>query len=199
MTVLHTSGHGQCEYGFCVCQEGYLGTLCDRKACPNSRCFQDYANHRLECILCSNHGVCDDQGSCTCDQDWKGEDCNILHCPGGCSGHGSCKLGGICDCDAGFSGPDCFLAMCPNNCTEWSDGIDEGARGDCEITRNPPCCGKEPSCEYVEEESPQPCTRRSSGYEITPPHDVEVVCYCADAYTGIDCSKEVADVVMASS
>ena len=36
-------------------------------------------------------------------------------------------------------------------------------------------------------------------YGITPPHDVEVVCYCADAYTGIDCSKEVADVVMASS
>ena len=190
------SGHGLCEFGFCVCKEGFLGELCDRKACPNSRCFQDYANHRLECILCSNNGVCDDQGSCTCNKGWQGEDCSILHCPGGCSGHGVCKLGGTCECDAGFGGLDCFLAMCPNNCTEWSDGIDQGTRGDCEITRDPPCCGTEPACEYVEGESPQLCTKRSSGFETTPPHDVEAVCYCADAYTGIDCSQEVADVVM---
>ena len=40
------SAHGRCEMGFCICDEGYLGELCDAKSCPNSRCFQDYANHR---------------------------------------------------------------------------------------------------------------------------------------------------------
>ena len=129
------SAHGTCEFGFCLCDQGFLGPQCADKACPNSQCVHDYANHIFDCRFCAGHGTCAANGTCVCDKGWRGEDCSILHCPGGCSGHGSCKLGGRCDCDPGFGGEDCFLAFCPGNCTEWSDGFDRGVRGDCEITR----------------------------------------------------------------
>jgi hypothetical protein len=190
------SAHGVCEFGFCQCSEGWLGPECAHKACPNSVCFHDYVNHALDCVFCAGHGTCGGNGTCTCEAGWKGEDCSILHCPGGCSGHGTCKLGGICECDSGFGGEDCFLAFCPNNCTEWGDGIDRGVRGDCEITRYPPCCGTEPSCTNKPGESPSPCTQRATGFGVTPSHQVEAICYCADAYMGSDCSKEVPDVVI---
>eukprot|EP00960_Hanusia_phi_P029024 747721-Hanusia_phi.AAC.3 len=52
---------------------------------------------------------------------------------------------------------DCFIAFCPNNCTAWTDGIDSGFRGDCDVVREPPCCGIEPDCIRTSS-SPSPCT-----------------------------------------
>ncbi|MGB1605181.1 MAG: hypothetical protein ACPIOQ_71275 [Promethearchaeia archaeon] len=64
--------------------------------------------------------------------------------------------------------------------------------------RYPPCCGSEPACERSEA-SPSPCISRATGNQVVPSHQVEAVCYCADAYAGADCGQEVADMVMKDS
>ena len=143
------SNHGVCEWGFCICDPGFKEVDCSGLACPKSICAYSYAHHRLECIECSGRGMCNQNGTCTCQAGYKGEACEVISCPGECSGHGTCKLGGRCDCDSGFGGPDCFVAFCPNNCTTWNNGYDSGTQGDCVVVRTPPCCGVEPNCVKV--------------------------------------------------
>ena len=53
-----------------------------------------YHSHlRLGCPAnCSDHGICDDDGSCDCDDGWTGELCDQEVCPSNCSGNGECDL-----------------------------------------------------------------------------------------------------------
>ncbi|EKX52011.1 hypothetical protein GUITHDRAFT_42966, partial [Guillardia theta CCMP2712] len=69
------SAHGVCEWGYCVCDVGFLGVTCEQQQCPNSRCVYDYRNHVNDCLLCSGNGVCNANATCICDVGWKGEDC----------------------------------------------------------------------------------------------------------------------------
>lgn len=54
-------GHGICVGGTCRCEEGWMGTACDQRACHPR---------------CNEHGTCRD-GKCECSPGWNGEHCTI--------------------------------------------------------------------------------------------------------------------------
>lgn len=54
-------GHGVCVGGTCRCEEGWMGTACDQRACHPR---------------CNEHGTCRD-GKCECSPGWNGEHCTI--------------------------------------------------------------------------------------------------------------------------
>uniref|UniRef100_A0ACB8FSR9 Multiple epidermal growth factor-like domains protein 8 n=3 Tax=Sphaerodactylus townsendi TaxID=933632 RepID=A0ACB8FSR9_9SAUR len=64
---------------------------------------------------CSGHGTCDNDGRCTCFQDWGGEDCSMPDCATYCQNHGTCSQDlGRCQCEPGFVGQACDLALSEN-------------------------------------------------------------------------------------
>eukprot|EP00929_Paragymnodinium_shiwhaense_P059697 TRINITY_DN29883_c0_g1_i1.p1 TRINITY_DN29883_c0_g1~~TRINITY_DN29883_c0_g1_i1.p1 ORF type:complete len:738 (-),score=126.54 TRINITY_DN29883_c0_g1_i1:50-2263(-) len=66
---------------------------------------------------CSGHGTCDlATGSCTCEEGWSGELCDILACKEDCNNNGLC-IAGRCICHAGFLGETCGHKRCPNDCS----------------------------------------------------------------------------------
>jgi hypothetical protein len=95
----------------CVCDAGYTGTQCKTKLCP---------------LLCSGHGICQDDGICDCSTGFGGEGCDMAfyNCPKNCNGHGVCtELEHInrtrhhsCICHQGFSGEACDLELCDPLC-----------------------------------------------------------------------------------
>lgn len=68
------SGHGHCERGMCLCEEGAHG-----KACENVRVdtFNKDAGSRACIYSCSGHGRCAAK-RCLCDAGFTGEACNEL-------------------------------------------------------------------------------------------------------------------------
>lgn len=71
-------GHGICVSGTCRCDDGWMGTGCDQRACHPR---------------CNEHGTCKD-GKCECSPGWNGEHCTI-----GRMGRGlGFGLGGDCVC-----------------------------------------------------------------------------------------------------
>lgn len=50
-----------------------------------------------------SYGVCKDDGTCLCDEDFSGEDCTT-HCPKNCNGQGICTDGIGCLCNKEFTG-----------------------------------------------------------------------------------------------
>jgi hypothetical protein len=187
------SGHGVCEWGFCVCDKGFKNDDCSGMNCPQAVCSYSYRDHWQGCLECTGRGVCTGNGTCICDPGWKGESCDVLACPGDCSGHGTCKLGGTCECDESFGGPDCFEAFCPKNCTAWGNEYDKGYRGDCVVARQPPCCGVEPACKRTPS-SPSPCIARK--LDFIPAHNASATCVCADTYVGVDCSDTISEQII---
>jgi len=63
-------------------------------------------------LTCSGHGTCADGGRCQCDEDFKGEACNIQACPKNCEPEGV-KRGNCnsaikkCECFEGWTGEAC--------------------------------------------------------------------------------------------
>jgi hypothetical protein len=71
------SGHGVCEWGFCICTPGFTERDCSGLKCPNSDCTYSYANHYDSCQVCNGRGLCTTNGSCVCDVGWTGEACDV--------------------------------------------------------------------------------------------------------------------------
>ena len=98
--------------GVCVSNCGDTGINYGYAPCLNADCLE--------------HGVCNDNGRCTCDAGWTGltaSDCSIpisspttTSCRNNCSGHGSCNSDGSCSCYDGWAGSDCSIP-CPTNCS----------------------------------------------------------------------------------
>ena len=76
------SGHGVCEWGFCMCDKGFKGYDCSAMNCPQAVCTFSYSDHWQDCFECSGRGSCAGNGTCLCGPGWKGEACEVLACPG---------------------------------------------------------------------------------------------------------------------
>ena len=65
----------------------------DMNKFPESR-YREDIDGKMEGMVCSGHGACDDKGSCVCEENWYGERCQHM-CPWDsykrpCSGNGTC-------------------------------------------------------------------------------------------------------------
>ena len=65
-------------------------------------CF--FKSDPCEGITCNGNGECED-GTCTCEAGWAGEDCSVRVCIPSCV-NGTC-VDGVCQCDAGYEGAAC--------------------------------------------------------------------------------------------
>lgn len=63
----------------------------------------------IPALICSGHGACVGEGSCTCDASFMGSACHIPKCPNNCSfPNGRCNHERHrCICEKGFAGSDC--------------------------------------------------------------------------------------------
>lgn len=77
-------GHGICMSGSCRCEDGWMGTGCDQRACHPR---------------CNEHGTCKD-GKCECSPGWNGEHCTI-----GRMRRSAGLGGGLCVYVCVFAGP----------------------------------------------------------------------------------------------
>jgi hypothetical protein len=140
-------GLGTCIMGACTCDVGWSGPLCDDvdecyqwSPCQNGgSCFQSadvVAGHRVlgtnkfvcacsagfdgrrcQCRECGPHGVCQDDGTCSCRYGWSGVGCLLAPDPCmwpvrvHCGAHGKCisshPQSSHCQCTGGFSGVAC--------------------------------------------------------------------------------------------
>lgn len=154
----------------CICKENWY----------NSTTCLTYCD---EILTCSDHGECDDNGFCLCDNGYYGDNCNIT-CPGfidnnstiiECYGNGICN-DGICECYSGYLSPNCTCdnSICMNG-------------GFCET--NTTChCYKNyfgPFCEIE-------CTRdkNCSGHGECHEETGNILCDCDDGYYHDTCTKE---------
>eukprot|EP00960_Hanusia_phi_P026944 746547-Hanusia_phi.AAC.5 len=48
------SGHGTCEWGFCICDPGFKTLDCSELSCPQAQCAFTYSDHWLTCVECHN-------------------------------------------------------------------------------------------------------------------------------------------------
>lgn len=185
----------------CECNEGFMGKKCDLRCdhgnvtldenqdtedenkdevCTCNPCYSGGACD----IECNGHGNCT-EGQCSCEEAWRGDNCEIKGCPGetkDCSGHGECILSDqTCSCHDGWKNKSCNVADCP--------GIpDCNGRGDCAVVDadgNPvdkPICV---NCTLsMGEECELPCIH---GVEDPP---LGKKCVCDPCYDGSDCDTE---------
>lgn len=127
------SGRGACDRntGVCKCDEGYQGSACQRRTCPNN------CSGKGKCLPLSD--VTNPQNkdvygqdiiyACKCDGGYRGNDCSLIECPSkkdpyeatntdansefrDCSGRGKCDYTtGVCTCFGGYSGSACEIVQ----------------------------------------------------------------------------------------
>lgn len=67
------------------------------------------------CDLIANKslkGNCTGPNTCTCPEDYTGEDCRIPVCDQNCLNGGYCVAPNTCQCPPGYSGYDCSMPVC---------------------------------------------------------------------------------------
>ena len=116
------SYHGVCQFGNCICDNGYYGIDCSNISCPGDFCYYD-ENLEQQCTHCCSapyqfadtdtyipdlrkvacdhkhkgvsNGICDGFGSCQCRPPFMTRDCSVKDCPGK-SENGTCNGRGWC-------------------------------------------------------------------------------------------------------
>ncbi len=105
----------------CLCPEGYIGDECEIEVWCNGV-------FKADDTVCSAQGTCNNDGTCTCFDQWEGVDCDELPpetfaCFGHestdfldvCNGRGVCTGTDTCDCDEGWTGDECTTEV-PDMC-----------------------------------------------------------------------------------
>jgi hypothetical protein len=179
-------GHGTCVSRHCKCDEGFAGTFCDLRSCPND---------------CSGHGACNTThtGICECGADYGGEDCSKkLTCKDDCSHHGGCwedlegeaapPYDGVCRCDVPFTGDACENLPCPDGLYEGTDGAGApkscNGRGKCDHAEGVCHCQSGFSGPACEETCPKKCGGHGTCFSnMAGP----AVCDCEPGWRGIGC------------
>jgi hypothetical protein len=206
--------HGDCVEGkqgpSCVCDEGYIGTLCD--ACESGYVDPEGdGTCALECDLdCGAHGVCVSNSGvegCSCSAGYAGASCDecasgfedpdddgvcepVGACSLDCGVHGTCvgsSGGEVCECEEGYEGDGC------DECAPGFEDPDEN--GSCEplILCDSDCglhgvCVVESGqdvCRCDEGYAGQTCETCAPGYQD---NDGDGTCKVACAQDGTDCS-----------
>lgn len=105
------SDHGECRYGYCLCNSGYYGYDCSNTSCPGDFCYYDEITNEQVCQHCchapyvhtDNDVYAPDVGKKSCSKELPG------HSNGVCNGDG------VCLCAPPFIGLDCAIKDCPIN------------------------------------------------------------------------------------
>ena len=179
--LIACNGHGKCEAGKCVCDDGFVGFDCSGQPCPQS------PGPDGSMVSCNApHGQCDfTSGECTCEPGYEGDGCaKKLICENDCSGHGTCANEGQCSCADGWSGSSCDEAECPASATGVCGGHGKCDSGKCTCEAGffgnacedtcrgfPPCGGQ--AGQGI-------CALNAAGHRA---------CLCAPGFTGLSCEK----------
>eukprot|EP01135_Chromosphaera_perkinsii_P002042 Nk52_evm3s216 gene=Nk52_evmTU3s216 len=92
------SGHGECEFGHCVCNNGFTGVACNVPTC---------AEGPPDDMPCSGSGFCDLTNSeCVCPSSSTGRNCDTCSDSGDCLNEGRC-VKGRCVCTSLYGGSLC--------------------------------------------------------------------------------------------
>jgi alpha-tubulin suppressor-like RCC1 family protein len=138
------SGYGYCDAssGRCECQNTtFRGSDCGircktwrdlRPAQNGTDALSDASEERI----CAGHGICMEDGNCSCYEGYAGEFCQ-KECEGGvanpCSHLGRCLPDGSCECFRGYTGKSCSVECNGGSFTPCSD------HGRCEIDGSCTC------------------------------------------------------------
>lgn len=114
------------DESFCTsCEEHWYTPSCN-KYCIASGTLPDECDGNIDCIQCSGHGTCSEEGDCLCEDGYTGKQCQVL-C-NGCGGHGTCEMNDVkelMEFEFQESGHALFGCTC-----DPQDPIDAGARLD---------------------------------------------------------------------
>jgi len=169
----HCNWRGVCEEGKCRCKmEAKGGKLYDYSGydCsfgPSIVCPED----------CSFHGVCQQNGKCSCAAGYSGAGCEIETCVQDCSGHGVC-FQGQCACEDTWEGPGCSLKEDVKICRAGCNGHGKcGEDGEC-VCKD----GRSgDQCEKLDLPCPSPCDNGGKCNNGT--------CACAGPWGGDSCKS----------
>ncbi|CAM9413372.1 unnamed protein product [Chrysoparadoxa australica] len=110
----HCSYHGDCQYGFCICDQGYYGLDCSNSSCPSDFCYYNEVTMEQVCSHCCQSGWQHSENDTYMTTDILKTSCSLEH-PG--ESHGICDGFGTCQCQPPFIGEDCSIRDCPHNCS----------------------------------------------------------------------------------
>ena len=218
------NGHGVCDSdnGECICNTAFNGSGCTDCANVNS----NITNNCTTCVdgwygsscdvqcnasICNENGVCEPDGTCTCDYAWNGTECDVcassyydLNCSTfcnetTCNNRGVCNdADGTCDCGPHYAGDSCetcttgwHTADCSVQCNATETCTNRGVCNDADGTCD---CGSHYDGDSCEMCKPGWYTADCSVYcnttETCNSHglcsDVGI-CICDHAWNGTEC------------
>jgi alpha-tubulin suppressor-like RCC1 family protein len=76
--------------------------------------FFCFGKNKLNSEICSGRGICIANNTCSCPEEYMGNECQLNNCfgknssnPTVCSGNGNCSQPNVCTCSVGYDGKEC--------------------------------------------------------------------------------------------
>ena len=114
--INNCSLHGDCEYGFCICDVGYYGLDCSNTSCPGTFCHYDPDTHEQECTHACHAGYTHEDGEPYI-QDAHKHPCSFEPAEDKGESNGICDGYGTSYCAPPYLGEDCSIKDCKHNCS----------------------------------------------------------------------------------
>lgn len=128
--LIDCSGRGSRKCGYCECDDGFDGELCEIDVCEDSRVYDpEFPSDYRMADVCSGRGRCTTYGGCMCDTGYAGRNCSNPAVCTGCTSIGGVCAGsrdstGVCTCPLydipdtpydtpRYTGDRCQFAQCP--------------------------------------------------------------------------------------